>query len=98
MKEQTIEQRQGKLLREMRQKKMKGKPKGVKLTQKRLAGILGISRETVSAIECGHKTQVDCMPLSTMAEWVKACGGVKGIDALKKELGALVVSKINGNS
>lgn len=66
-----------------------------KLTQKRLADAIGICRENVSAIECGHAKQIDNMLLDTMAKWIKACE-CTGIAALKKELGACVISKMNG--
>ena len=85
----------GKILSTMRINKMDTQTGKQKLSQKKLAKAIGICRETVCAIERGHKTQVDGLHLDTMAAWIKECD-LTGIAVLKKELGALVVSKING--
>lgn len=98
MKEQTIGKQIGKKLKQMRINKMKTQKGKAKLTQARLAEKLGICRETVVAIETGHSTTVDCMRKSTMAAWIKECGGAKGFSVLKTDLGALIVSQMNGNS
>ena len=95
MRELTIEINIGAILRDMRLSKMRTQKGKAKLTQKKLADIIGMSRETVCCIENGHKTQVEFLRLDVMNKWILACDTV-GISKLKKELGACVISKING--
>lgn len=42
-------------------------------TQKELAALLGISRETISAVENNKKNTMDSFPAQKMTDWFNAC-------------------------
>jgi DNA-binding XRE family transcriptional regulator len=56
----------GQVLKEQREE--------ARLTQAQLAGFIGISRETVIAIEKGHPGTIKKLSFEVVQSWSKACG------------------------
>ncbi|MFD1537540.1 XRE family transcriptional regulator [Nonomuraea guangzhouensis] len=70
--EAEVARRSGRMLAEERAHRLAEARKRRHLTQRELAGVMGISQARVSAIERG---QIDRTELSTLAAYVAALGG-----------------------
>lgn len=56
--------------------------KAAKLTQEELARAIGVSRETVNAIENVRPSTVNSLELLTLKKWKMACSNIAGRDVV----------------